>query len=81
MILDVCREICVVLFIFSMFVVVVVCFQFHFFEKGEKKKKKERMDEPHQSNMIKLISAEGHEFIVNRKCAMVSGTIKAMLSG
>jgi hypothetical protein len=35
----------------------------------------------HQSHMIKLISAEGHEFFVNRKCAMVSGTIKAMLSG
>jgi elongin-C len=37
-------------------------------------------DQP-SSSMIKLISAEGHEFFVNRKCAMVSGTIKAMLSG
>jgi hypothetical protein len=37
--------------------------------------------QPHQPHMIKLISAEGHEFFVNRKCAMVSGTIKAMLSG
>ena len=31
--------------------------------------------------MIKLVSAEGHEFYVHRKCAMVSGTIKVMLSG
>lgn len=33
------------------------------------------------SNIIKLKSAEGHEFFVDRRCAMVSGTIKAMLSG
>jgi len=31
--------------------------------------------------LIKLISAEGHEFYVHKKCAMVSGTIKAMLAG
>lgn len=31
--------------------------------------------------MIKLKSAEGHEFYVDKRCAMVSGTIKAMLSG
>lgn len=30
---------------------------------------------------MKLVSAEGAEFWVDRKCAMVSGTIKAMLSG
>eukprot|EP01090_Pellita_catalonica_P001830 TRINITY_DN1155_c0_g1_i1.p1 TRINITY_DN1155_c0_g1~~TRINITY_DN1155_c0_g1_i1.p1 ORF type:complete len:102 (+),score=16.02 TRINITY_DN1155_c0_g1_i1:78-383(+) len=30
---------------------------------------------------VKLISADGHEFIVDRKAAMVSGTIKSMLSG
>lgn len=30
---------------------------------------------------VKLISAEGHEFIIDRRCAMVSGTIKQMLSG
>ncbi|KAJ1458719.1 BTB/POZ protein [Pelagophyceae sp. CCMP2097] len=30
---------------------------------------------------VKLISAEGHEFYVDRKCANTSGTIKAMLSG
>jgi elongin-C len=34
-----------------------------------------------QTVMIKLISGEGHEFFVDRRCAMVSGTIKAMLSG
>ena len=33
------------------------------------------------SPYVKLISKEGHEFYVDRKCAMVSGTIKAMLSG
>jgi transcription elongation factor B subunit 1 len=32
-----------------------------------------------RTNMIKLVSAEGHEFFVDRRCAMVSGTIKAML--
>ena len=32
-------------------------------------------------NMIKLKSAEGHEFFIDRRCAMVSGTIKAILSG
>jgi len=41
------------------------------------------MDAETDSNttMIKLISGEGHEFFVDRRCAMVSGTIKAMLSG
>lgn len=29
---------------------------------------------------VKLISAEGHEFFVDRRCALISGTIKAMLS-
>uniref|UniRef100_A0A6B2LUV1 Elongin-C n=1 Tax=Arcella intermedia TaxID=1963864 RepID=A0A6B2LUV1_9EUKA len=28
-----------------------------------------------------MISSEGHEFIVDRKCAMVSGTIRSMLDG
>lgn len=32
-------------------------------------------------SMIKLKSAEGHEFFVDRRCAMVSGTIKSMLAG
>jgi hypothetical protein len=30
---------------------------------------------------VKLISSEGHEFIVDRKCATISGTIKSMLTG
>jgi transcription elongation factor B subunit 1 len=34
-----------------------------------------------QGRMVKLISMEGHEFLVDKKCAMVSGTIKAMLEG
>ena len=34
-----------------------------------------------QPAMIKLVSGEGHEFIIDRHCAMVSGTIKAMLLG
>lgn len=34
-----------------------------------------------QQEFVKLVSAEGAEFWVDRKCAMVSGTIKAMLSG
>jgi len=31
--------------------------------------------------IVKLISAEGQEFIIDRKAAMVSGTIKSMLFG
>jgi len=30
---------------------------------------------------VKLISSDGHEFIVKREHALMSGTIKAMLSG
>ena len=30
---------------------------------------------------VKLISRDGHEFVIDRKAAVVSGTIKAMLSG
>jgi len=29
---------------------------------------------------VKLISSDGFEFIIDRKCAMISGTIKNMLS-
>eukprot|EP01089_Gocevia_fonbrunei_P014539 TRINITY_DN399_c0_g1_i1.p1 TRINITY_DN399_c0_g1~~TRINITY_DN399_c0_g1_i1.p1 ORF type:complete len:104 (-),score=23.77 TRINITY_DN399_c0_g1_i1:118-429(-) len=39
------------------------------------------MAEDKEIETVKLISAEGHEFIVDRKAAMVSGTIKSMLSG
>jgi len=31
-------------------------------------------------DMVRLVSQEGHEFVVDKKAAMVSGTIKAMLS-
>eukprot|EP01112_Ceratiomyxa_fruticulosa_P001247 TRINITY_DN1126_c0_g1_i3.p1 TRINITY_DN1126_c0_g1~~TRINITY_DN1126_c0_g1_i3.p1 ORF type:complete len:106 (-),score=17.20 TRINITY_DN1126_c0_g1_i3:85-402(-) len=34
-----------------------------------------------EPDTVKLISADGHEFIVDRKAALVSGTIKSMLSG
>uniref|UniRef100_A0A8C5NAK1 SKP1 component POZ domain-containing protein n=1 Tax=Gouania willdenowi TaxID=441366 RepID=A0A8C5NAK1_GOUWI len=33
------------------------------------------------SMYVKLISSDDHEFIVKREHALVSGTIKAMLSG
>jgi len=33
------------------------------------------------SQYIKLISSDGHEFIIKREYALLSGTIKAMLSG
>eukprot|EP01102_Stenamoeba_stenopodia_P017040 TRINITY_DN604_c0_g1_i1.p1 TRINITY_DN604_c0_g1~~TRINITY_DN604_c0_g1_i1.p1 ORF type:complete len:106 (+),score=23.50 TRINITY_DN604_c0_g1_i1:111-428(+) len=36
---------------------------------------------PAEPQTVKLISADGHEFIIDRKAAMVSGTIKSMLSG
>mmetsp|Transcript_15781 Transcript_15781/g.48888 ORF Transcript_15781/g.48888 Transcript_15781/m.48888 type:complete len:109 (-) Transcript_15781:34-360(-) len=39
------------------------------------------VDEARPSAYVKLISAEGHEFYVDRKSANTSGTIKAMLSG
>ena len=41
----------------------------------------EAMAEDKELDTVKLISADGHEFIVDRKAAMVSGTIKSMLSG
>mmetsp|Transcript_53929 Transcript_53929/g.128187 ORF Transcript_53929/g.128187 Transcript_53929/m.128187 type:complete len:100 (+) Transcript_53929:262-561(+) len=33
------------------------------------------------SEYVTLISAEGFEFVVERRCALMSGTIKAMLTG
>jgi len=30
---------------------------------------------------VKLLSSDGHEFIIKREHALTSGTIKAMLSG
>ena len=32
------------------------------------------------SETVKLISCDGFEFVIDRKCAMASGTIKNMLS-
>ena len=34
-----------------------------------------------EAMFVKLISSDGHEFIVKREHALTSGTIKAMLSG
>ena len=36
--------------------------------------------ERNNSAFIKLISCDGHEFFIKRKYAIVSGTIKSMLS-
>jgi hypothetical protein len=38
------------------------------------------MIQENELETIKLISAEGHEFIVDKKAAMVSGTIKSLLN-
>eukprot|EP01084_Bolivina_argentea_P267627 454368_1 len=37
-------------------------------------------EEP-DSKFVKLVSSEGAEFFVERQCAMISGTIKAMIQG
>ena len=34
-----------------------------------------------EAQYVKLISSDGHEFVVKRHYALTSGTIKAMLSG
>ena len=34
-----------------------------------------------EAMFVKLVSSDGHEFIVKRDHALTSGTIKAMLSG
>mmetsp|Transcript_77986 Transcript_77986/g.156092 ORF Transcript_77986/g.156092 Transcript_77986/m.156092 type:complete len:102 (-) Transcript_77986:265-570(-) len=39
------------------------------------------MAEALPSKYVKLISQEGHTFFIDRECAMISGTIKAMLTG
>eukprot|EP00163_Fabomonas_tropica_P011113 TRINITY_DN21645_c0_g1_i1.p1 TRINITY_DN21645_c0_g1~~TRINITY_DN21645_c0_g1_i1.p1 ORF type:complete len:105 (+),score=17.07 TRINITY_DN21645_c0_g1_i1:331-645(+) len=38
-------------------------------------------DEDNEPQYITLVSSDKFEFIVDRECAMVSGTMKAMLSG
>ena len=35
----------------------------------------------HDQEFVTLVSSDGHEFIISRKCAMEAGTIKSMLSG
>ena len=40
-----------------------------------------QVGETRDLDMVKLISADGHTFFVDTKAAMVSGTIKSMLSG
>jgi hypothetical protein len=30
---------------------------------------------------ISIVSMDGHEFVLDRKCAMMSGTIRSMLEG
>eukprot|EP00501_MAST-03F_sp_TOSAG23-6_P002434 GSMAST32.ASY1.ANO1.2543.1 assembled CDS len=39
------------------------------------------MSSTDETTYVKIKSAEGHEFIVSREAALVSGTMKAMLSG
>ncbi|CAJ0954231.1 unnamed protein product, partial [Mesorhabditis belari] len=34
-----------------------------------------------ESTYVKLVSSDGHEFYIKREHALISGTIKAMLSG
>mmetsp|Transcript_24582 Transcript_24582/g.49826 ORF Transcript_24582/g.49826 Transcript_24582/m.49826 type:complete len:101 (-) Transcript_24582:412-714(-) len=34
-----------------------------------------------ENDYVTLISAEGFEFVIERRCALMSGTIKAMLTG
>mmetsp|Transcript_23493 Transcript_23493/g.58814 ORF Transcript_23493/g.58814 Transcript_23493/m.58814 type:complete len:104 (-) Transcript_23493:9-320(-) len=39
------------------------------------------MSESGDFEIVRLVSSDGHEFVVEKKIAMVSGTIKSMLSG
>lgn len=49
-------------------------------EKGEEEKLYGGCEGP-DAMYVKLVSSDGHEFIVKREHALTSGTIKAMLSG
>ena len=49
-------------------------------EKGEDESKYGGCEGP-DAMYVKLVSSDGHEFIVKRDHALTSGTIKAMLSG
>ena len=51
-------------------------------ENDEEHQRDEEGEEPKTNKYVKLISAEGHEFYVERKIAMAgSGTIRTMLEG
>ncbi|KNC72627.1 hypothetical protein SARC_14813, partial [Sphaeroforma arctica JP610] len=39
------------------------------------------MDDDEEKQYVKLVSSDEHTFHISRRCAMVSGTIKSMLSG
>lgn len=49
-------------------------------EKGDEDKMYGGCEGPN-AMYVKLVSSDGHEFIVKRDHALTSGTIKAMLSG
>ena len=49
-------------------------------DKGEDDSKYGGCEGP-DAMYVKLVSSDGHEFIVKREHALTSGTIKAMLSG
>lgn len=49
-------------------------------DKGDEEPKYGGCEGP-DAMYVKLISSDGHEFIVKREHALTSGTIKAMLSG
>ena len=49
-------------------------------ETGEEEKQYGGCEGP-EAMYVKLVSSDKHEFIVKRKHALTSGTIKAMLSG
>ena len=49
-------------------------------DKGEEEKAYGGCEGP-EAMYVKLVSSDGHEFIVKRDHALTSGTIKAMLSG
>ncbi|XP_037917685.1 elongin-C isoform X1 [Hermetia illucens] len=69
-----------------------VFFGARFFQFSRSNKMSQAMDEQRSERVyggcegpdamyVKLISSDGHEFIVKREHALTSGTIKAMLSG
>ena len=49
-------------------------------DKGDEETKYGSCEGP-DAMYVKLVSSDGHEFIVKREHALTSGTIKAMLSG